>query len=117
MQWLVVMPFTALGFYQDCEFLCQADLEIKLQQSLDAMQNRGDKTNALLKEGEAAQIAIDEASSINNETPVPVEDTEKIEALGFFDSSGKIEALASEVEKLKVTLLRCNVTPSRCLLF
>ncbi|KAK3031660.1 hypothetical protein RJ639_035028, partial [Escallonia herrerae] len=50
-----------------------------------------DETNTLLvNEREAAQKAIEEASSIIKETPVPVEDTEKI------------EALTAEVERLKV---------------
>ncbi|KAI3460943.1 hypothetical protein Pfo_017606 [Paulownia fortunei] len=62
----------------------------KLQQSLEAMQNKVDEINTLLlKEREAAQKAIEEASSIFKETWVPVEDTEKI------------EALTSDVEKLK----------------
>ncbi|KAK6120042.1 hypothetical protein DH2020_046172 [Rehmannia glutinosa] len=75
----------------------RADLEdakgqeiIKLKQSLEAMQNKVGETNALpLKDREAAHISIEEASSISKETRVPVEDTEKI------------EALTSEVEKLK----------------
>ncbi|CAA3030678.1 myosin-9-like isoform X1 [Olea europaea subsp. europaea] len=65
----------------------------KLQQSLQAMQSKVDETNALLlKEREAAQKAIEEASSIVQETPVPVEDTEKI------------DALTAEVENLKELL-------------
>ncbi|KAL9168799.1 hypothetical protein ABFS82_04G038800 [Erythranthe guttata] len=63
---------------------------VKLQQSLEAMQKKVEETNALLlKEREAAQKAIEEASSIVQETPVPVEDT------------AKIEALAEELEKIK----------------
>ncbi|KAK6164543.1 hypothetical protein DH2020_001407 [Rehmannia glutinosa] len=66
---------------------------IKLQQSLEAMQSKMDETNALLvKEREAAQKAIEEASAIVQETPVPVEDT------------AKIEALTADMEKLKVIL-------------
>ncbi|XP_012831451.1 PREDICTED: myosin-11-like [Erythranthe guttata] len=66
---------------------------VKLQQSLEAMQKKVEETNALLlKEREAAQKAIEEASSIVQETPVPVEDT------------AKIEALAEELEKIKVML-------------
>ncbi|KAL7113060.1 hypothetical protein ACP275_04G039700 [Erythranthe tilingii] len=66
---------------------------VKLQQSLEAMQKKVEETNALLlKEREAAQKAIEEASSIVQETPVPVEDT------------AKIEALAEELEKIKDTL-------------
>ncbi|KAK4418367.1 Myosin-11 [Sesamum alatum] len=62
----------------------------KLQQSLESMQIKLDETNALLlKEREAAQKAIEEASSIVKETPVPVEDT------------AKIEALTEELEKFK----------------
>ncbi|KAL7151552.1 hypothetical protein ABFS83_04G038700 [Erythranthe nasuta] len=66
---------------------------VKLQQSLEAMQKKVEETNALLlKEREAAQKAIEEASSIVQETPVPIEDT------------AKIEALAEELEKIKDTL-------------
>ncbi|KAL2510788.1 Myosin-11 [Abeliophyllum distichum] len=65
----------------------------KLQQSLQAMQSKVDETNALLlKEREASQKAIEEASSIVQETPVPVEDTEKV------------DALTAEVENLKELL-------------
>ncbi|KAK3036849.1 hypothetical protein RJ639_031467, partial [Escallonia herrerae] len=65
----------------------------KLQHSLQSMQIKVDETNTLLvNECEAAQKAIEEASSIIKETPVPVEDTEKI------------EALTAEVERLKVLL-------------
>lgn len=79
-------------------YCIQADLKeekaqeiSKMQQSLDAMQSKLEETNALhIKEREAAQKAIEEANSIVKETPVPVEDTVKI------------EALASEMEKLKV---------------
>ncbi|KAK4492484.1 hypothetical protein RD792_003293 [Penstemon davidsonii] len=63
---------------------------MKLQQSLEAAQRKVEETNTLLlKERETARIAIEEANSIVKETPVPVEDTEKI------------EALSAEVEKLK----------------
>ncbi|KAL0383589.1 UNVERIFIED_CONTAM: Myosin-11 [Sesamum calycinum] len=62
----------------------------KLQQSLESMQSKLDETNALLlKERETAQKAIEEATSIVKETPVPVEDTEKV------------DALTAEVEKFK----------------
>ena len=79
----------------------QTDLEeakgqeiAKLQQSLQDMQSKVDESNALLiKEREAAQKAIEEASSIVRETPVPVEDTKKI------------DALTAEVENLKVVLV------------
>ncbi|XP_071938817.1 myosin-9-like isoform X6 [Coffea arabica] len=65
----------------------------KLQQSLQDMQSKVDESNALLiKEREAAQKAIEEASSIVRETPVPVEDTKKI------------DALTAEVENLKTLL-------------
>ncbi|KAG8389237.1 hypothetical protein BUALT_Bualt02G0208000 [Buddleja alternifolia] len=67
-----------------------AKLQAKMQQSLEAMQSKVDEANALvLKEREASQKAIEEAASIVKETPVPVEDT------------AKIEALTEEVEKLK----------------
>ncbi|KAL6968220.1 hypothetical protein U1Q18_034022 [Sarracenia purpurea var. burkii] len=63
----------------------------KLQISLHAMQNKVDETNALLiKEREAAQKAIEEASSVVKETPVLVQDTQKI------------ETLTTEVEELKL---------------
>ncbi|KAL3849947.1 hypothetical protein ACJIZ3_011829 [Penstemon smallii] len=63
---------------------------VKLQQSLEAAQRKVEETNTLLlKERETARIAIEEANSIVTETPVPVEDTEKI------------EALSAEMEKLK----------------
>ncbi|CAK9140657.1 unnamed protein product [Ilex paraguariensis] len=66
---------------------------VKMQHSLQAMQSKVDETNELLvKECEAAQKAIEEASSLVKETPVPVENTEKV------------EALTSEVENLKVLL-------------
>ncbi|KAL3517670.1 hypothetical protein ACH5RR_020259 [Cinchona calisaya] len=65
----------------------------KLQQSLQDMQSKVDESNALLvKERVAAQKAIAEASTIVKETPVPVEDTEKI------------DALTTEVENLKTLL-------------
>ncbi|KAL0390934.1 UNVERIFIED_CONTAM: Myosin-5 [Sesamum calycinum] len=95
----VVMPFNALD--QDPEFLCQADLEEakgqeirKLHQSLEAMHKKVEGTNSPFteREGEGAQIPIEEASSIIKETQVPVEVT------------GKVEALTSEVEKLKEML-------------
>lgn len=63
----------------------------KLQNSLQALQSKVDETSTLLtKEKEAAKKAIEEASSVVKETPVPVEDT------------AKIESLNSEVENLKV---------------
>ncbi|GFZ01423.1 myosin family protein with Dil domain-containing protein [Actinidia rufa] len=65
----------------------------KLQNSLQAMQNKVDETNALLViEREAAQKAMEEASSVVKETPVLVQDTEKI------------ETLTTEVENLKALL-------------
>lgn len=78
----------------------QTDLEeakgqeiAKLQQSLQAMQEKIDEANDLvIKEREASQKAIEEATSIVEEKPVLVEDTEKIEALN------------AEVENLKVIL-------------
>lgn len=70
----------------------QTDLEeskdneiAKLQQSLQEMQERIDETNnSLIKERETAQKAVIEAAaaaSVVKETPVTVEDTEKIETL------------------------------------
>ncbi|KAL3644945.1 hypothetical protein CASFOL_010125 [Castilleja foliolosa] len=62
---------------------------LKLQQALEAMQSKLDETNTMfLKERDVAQKAIEEAAIIK-ETPVPVEDT------------AKIEALTAEMEKLK----------------
>ncbi|KAL2934752.1 Myosin-11 [Bienertia sinuspersici] len=70
------------------------DQEItKLQQSLQDMQKRIDETNDLLvKEREAAQKAVTEATSVAKETPVTVEDTEKI------------ETLTAEIDNLKASL-------------
>ncbi|KAL6973561.1 hypothetical protein U1Q18_027746 [Sarracenia purpurea var. burkii] len=66
----------------------------KLQISLQVMQNKVDETNALLiKEREAAQKAIEEASSVIKETPVLVQDTQKM------------ETLTTEVEELKSHLV------------
>ncbi|XP_075508017.1 myosin-9-like isoform X1 [Primulina tabacum] len=65
----------------------------KLQQSLEDTQSKLNETSALLlKEREAAQRAIEEASSIVIETPIPVEDT------------AKIEAITAEMEQLKDSL-------------
>ncbi|KAA8534623.1 hypothetical protein F0562_032118 [Nyssa sinensis] len=65
----------------------------KMQNSLQAMQNKVDETNALLvKEREAAKKAIEEAPPVIKETPVIVEDTKKI------------ESLTAEVESLKALL-------------
>uniref|UniRef100_A0A803M7T1 Myosin XI n=1 Tax=Chenopodium quinoa TaxID=63459 RepID=A0A803M7T1_CHEQI len=65
----------------------------KLQQSLQDMQRRNDETNELLvKEREASQKAVIEAASVVKETPVTVEDTEKI------------ETLIAEINYLKVSL-------------
>ncbi|GER24910.1 myosin-11 [Striga asiatica] len=64
----------------------------KLQQALEGMQSKLDESNALLvKEREVAQKAIEEAAIVK-ETPVPVEDT------------AKIEALTAEMEKLNDVL-------------
>ncbi|CAN4113680.1 unnamed protein product [Withania somnifera] len=65
----------------------------KLKNSLEDAQSKADQTNALLiKERETAQKAIEEATSIVEEKPVLVEDTEKIDALN------------AEVENLKCNL-------------
>ncbi|XP_057512502.1 myosin-11-like isoform X2 [Actinidia eriantha] len=65
----------------------------KLQNSLQAMQNKVDETNVLLViEREAALKAMEEASSVVKETPVFVQDTERI------------ETLTTEVENLKALL-------------
>lgn len=89
--------------------MCQAELEAakctgitKLQQSSEALQNEMDETNGpLSKEREKA---FEGDSSIINRSLAPVEDTEKI------------QALTSEVETLKVTLLKLDDIPSYCLL-
>lgn len=107
LQCYVVMQL-AFRLLPKLSICAQTDLEeakgqeiTKLQQSLQAMQSKVDETNALLlKEREAAQKAIEEASSIVQETPVPVEDTEKI------------DALTAEVENLKVMPVKCDVIPS-----
>ncbi|KAK9291567.1 hypothetical protein L1049_019515 [Liquidambar formosana] len=65
----------------------------KLQNSLQAMKNKIDETNALLvKEREAARKAIEEAPPVIKETPVIVEDTKKI------------DSLTEEVDNLKALL-------------
>ncbi|KNA14269.1 hypothetical protein SOVF_108870 [Spinacia oleracea] len=68
----------------------------KLQQSLQEMQERIDETNnSLIKERETAQKAVIEAAaaaSVVKETPVTVEDTEKI------------ETLTAEINNLKASL-------------
>ena len=65
-----------------------------MQQSLQAMQSTVDETNVLLvKEREDARKAIEEASSVIKETPVLVQDTEKI------------DTLTAEMESLKVMLV------------
>lgn len=76
---------------------------MKLQNSLQGMQNKVNETNALLvKEREVAQKAIEEAAAAVKETPVHIEDTEKI------------EALSAEVETLKVMLVfnHCIISAS-----
>lgn len=75
----------------------QTDLEeaklqevAKLQEALRTMRSQLKEASVMvLKEQEAAQIAIEEASSVNKK-PVVVEDTEKI------------KSLSNEIEKLKV---------------
>lgn len=73
-----------------------------MQQSLQEMQSKIDETNALLvKERECSQKAIEGSSSIVKETSVPVEDTEKV------------EALTAEVENLKVIqVTKCIISIS-----
>ncbi|XP_044494983.1 myosin-17-like [Mangifera indica] len=66
----------------------------KLQDALHAMQSKVEEANALvIKEREAAQKAIKEAPPVIKETPVMVQDTEKI------------NSLVTEVENLKALLL------------
>ncbi|KAG0480395.1 hypothetical protein HPP92_011253 [Vanilla planifolia] len=66
----------------------------KLQNSLQAMQNKVDEINSLLiKEREAATKAIEEAPPLIKETTVLVQDTEKV------------DLLTNEVEQLKASLL------------
>ncbi|XP_042013386.1 myosin-11-like isoform X1 [Salvia splendens] len=65
----------------------------KMQQAMDALQSKLDEANAhVLEERDAAQKAIVEATTVVQETQVPVEDT------------AKIEALTAEMEKLKEEL-------------
>ncbi|KAL1547136.1 myosin-11-like [Salvia divinorum] len=65
----------------------------KMQHAVDALQSKLDEANAhILQERDAAQKAIVEATTIVQETQVPVEDT------------AKIEALTSEMDKLKEEL-------------
>ncbi|CAI0419602.1 unnamed protein product [Linum tenue] len=64
----------------------------KLHNALNAMQSRVEEANALVvKEREAAQKAIQEAPPVIKETPVVVEDTEKIRS--FTARVEKLEAL------------------------
>lgn len=63
----------------------------KLQEALHAMQKQVEEANAkVVQEREAARRAIEEAPPVIKETPVIVQDTEKI------------NALSAEVENLKV---------------
>ncbi|KAG6400856.1 hypothetical protein SASPL_137700 [Salvia splendens] len=65
----------------------------KMQQAMDALQSKLDVANAhVLEERDAAHKAIVEATTVVQETQVPVEDT------------AKIEALTAEMEKLKEEL-------------
>lgn len=70
----------------------------KLQQSVEAMQIKLDEANAQLVHereiSQKAQKAVEEAVAIVHETPVPVEDT------------AKIEALTAEMEKMKVMFVQ-----------
>ncbi|XP_077248114.1 myosin-11-like [Tasmannia lanceolata] len=80
---------------------------LKLQNSLQAMQNKVDEANSMLvKEREASRKAIEEAPPIVKETPVIVQDTEKI------------DALTAEVESLKASLQsetqRADVSERKC---
>ncbi|KAK6150259.1 hypothetical protein DH2020_017784 [Rehmannia glutinosa] len=69
---------------------CEGSGNNKVETVLRGHAKQSGETNALpLKDREADHISIEEASSISKETRVPVEDAEKI------------EALTSEVEKLK----------------
>jgi len=62
----------------------------KLQEALHTMRLQLKETTAMVvKEQEAARVAIEEASSVNKE-PVVVEDTEKI------------DSLSNEIDRLKV---------------
>ncbi|KAF9605794.1 hypothetical protein IFM89_018521 [Coptis chinensis] len=72
---------------------------LKLQNSLQSMQNKVDEANAMIvKEREAAQKAIDEAPPVIKETQVLVQDTEKINFLAAEVESLK-DSLQSEKEK------------------
>lgn len=83
----------------------QTDLEetkaqetAKLQDMLHEMQLQVEETNSLLnREREASRKAIEEAPPVIKETPVFVEDTEKI------------DSLTAEVEHLKVGSLNSRL--------
>ena len=92
--------------YVKLKTLFQTDIEeakvqeiAKMQQAMDALQSKLDEANAhVLEERDAAQKAIVEATTVVQETQVPVEDT------------AKIEALTAEMEKLKVMAISCDLT-------
>lgn len=66
----------------------------KLQEALHSMQKEVEEANArVIQEQEAARKAIEEAPPVIKETPVIVQDTEKL------------NALVAEVENLKVGIL------------
>lgn len=74
----------------------------KLQEALHTMRLQLKETTAMVvKEQEAARVAIEEACSVNKE-PVVVEDTEKI------------DSLSNEIDRLKVKTDIFNQIASRC---
>ncbi|KAM7494439.1 hypothetical protein LguiB_029048 [Lonicera macranthoides] len=69
----------------------------KLQNSVEALQNKVDETNALLvKEKEAARKAIEEAPPVIKETEIIVEDTKKVESL-----TAEVDSLKSLLQSEK----------------
>ncbi|XP_062143843.1 myosin-11 [Alnus glutinosa] len=67
---------------------------VKLQNSLQELQNKADETNALLvKERESAKKAIKEAPPVIKETQVLVQDTQKIDSL-----TAEVTSLKSSLE-------------------
>lgn len=98
-----------MRFFHCCEldisFAIQTDLEeakaqeiAKLQEALHAMQLQVEEAKSMvIKEREAARKAIEEAPPVIKETPVIIQDAEKINALN------------AEVDKLKVGVLLVEI--------
>lgn len=85
------MFFWALGMQIDLEEAKAQEIS-KLQDALHEMQQQVEEANSMIiKEREASRKAIEEAPPVIKETPVIVQDVEKI------------SSLTAEVEHFKVT--------------